>query len=325
MGLPQDQVHRQSLEEPESFWAQQAEHVYWHRKPTSVLKRSTKTLRSGLEHPHWTWFDGGKISTCYNCVDRHVLAGNGDCPAIFYDSPVTRTKQVITYRQLLHEVETFAAILRDEGVKKGDVVLVYSKLSPYSIRMTDSFLKVPMIPEALIGILATNRLGAIHTVVFGGFAANALAQRVAAAKPVIILTASCGIEGTKPPIGYRPLIKEAIEISGHRPERILVWQREQLTWPLDETDGERDWFELARKARVTGIKADCVPVDSSDAVYIIYTSGTTGSPKGVVRDAGGHAVGLQFSIRYTFGIHGPEYVMFAARFVWLKSKYQGFH
>lgn len=127
MCLPQDQVHRQSLEQPEAFWARQAEHVYWHRKPSSVLKKSTKTLKSGVEHPYWTWFGGGKISTCYNCVDRHVLAGHGDCPAIFYDSPVTETKQVITYSQLLHEVETFAAILRDEGVKKGDVVLVYSK------------------------------------------------------------------------------------------------------------------------------------------------------------------------------------------------------
>lgn len=189
------------------------------------------------------------------------------------------------------------------------------------MRTTGSFHAVPMIPQALIGILAANRLGAIHTVVFGGFAANALAQRIAAAKPVIILTASCGIEGTKPPIGYRTFIKEAIEISGHRPERILVWQREQLTWPLDVTDGERDWFVLARKARASGIKADCVPVDSNDAVYIIYTSGTTGSPKGVVRDAGGHAVGLQFSIRYTFGIHGPGDVMFAARLVWFQCKH----
>lgn len=181
-----------------------------------------------------------------------------------------------------------------------------------------------MIPAALIGILATIRLGAIHTVVFGGFAANALAQRIAAAKPVIILTASCGIEGTKPPIGYKPFIKEAIEIADHRPGRILVWQREQLSWPLNEADGDRDWVGLARKARASGIKADCVPVDSNDAIYIIYTSGTTGSPKGVVRDAGGHAVGLQFSIRYTFGIHGPGYVMFGARLVYLKSTHRLF-
>lgn len=127
MSYPQDHVHRQSLEDPESFWAQQAQNVHWHQKPTSVLQQSTKTLKSGAEHPHWSWFGGGKISTCYNCVDRHVLAGNGDYPAIFYDSPVTKTKQVITYSQLLREVEIFAAVLRQQGVKKGDVVLVYSK------------------------------------------------------------------------------------------------------------------------------------------------------------------------------------------------------
>lgn len=127
MSYLQDQVNRQSLEDPESFWAQQANSVYWHQKPTSVLKESVKSLKNGVEHPHWSWFDGGKISTCYNCVDRHVLAGHGDSPAIFYDSPVTGAKQVITYSQLLHEVEVFAAVLRDEGVRKGDVVLVYSK------------------------------------------------------------------------------------------------------------------------------------------------------------------------------------------------------
>lgn len=182
-----------------------------------------------------------------------------------------------------------------------------------------------MVPAALVGILATIRLGAIHTVVFGGFAANALAQRIVAAKPVVILTASCGVDGTKPPIGYKRFIKEAIEISGHRPGRILVWQREQLTWCLDEADGERDWFQLACEARASGVKAECVPIDSNDAVYIIYTSGTTGSPKGVVRDAGGHAVGLHFSIRYTFGIHAAGDVIFAARYVWSKLRHENFH
>lgn len=182
-----------------------------------------------------------------------------------------------------------------------------------------------MVPEALIGILAANRLGAIHTVVFGGFAANALAQRIVDAKPVVILTASCGIDGTKPPIAYKAFIREAIKISGRRPERILVWQREHLSWQLDESDGERDWSRLACRAQASGAKADCVPVDSNDAVYIIYTSGTTGSPKGVVRDAGGHAVGLQFSIRYTFGIHGPGDVMFAARLVNSQRRHRNLH
>ncbi|KAK6082123.1 AMP-binding enzyme [Seiridium cupressi] len=297
MSHPQDEVHNHSLEDPESFWAHQAEHLHWHRKPQAILLKSTKTLESGTTHPHWDWFAGGEISTCYNCVDRHVLSGNGDRPAIFYDSPVTKTKQTITYNRLLDEVEVLAGVLRDEGVKKGDVVLIY----------------MPMIPAALIGILAVNRLGAIHAVVFGGFAAASLAQRIEASKPVAILTASCGIDGTKPPISYKPFIREAIELSKHKPNRVLVWQRNELRWdPLNKSGGERNWFKLVRSARARGIKADCVPVKSGDGIYIIYTSGTTGSPKGVVRDAGGHAVGLHLSISYLFGIHGPGDVIFTA-------------
>ncbi|KAH8194662.1 hypothetical protein TruAng_011180 [Truncatella angustata] len=280
MSHPQDEVHHHSLEDPESFWAHQAEQLYWHKKPDTVFTKATKTLRSGATHPHWDWFDGGEISTCYNCVDRHVLAGNGDYPAIFYDSPVTKTKRTITYSQLLDEVEVTAGVLRDEGVKKGDVVLVY----------------MPMIPAALIGILAINRLGAVHAVVFGGFAAASLAQRIDASKPVVILTASCGIDGNKPPIAYKSFIREAVDLSKHKPDRVFVWQRSELRWdPLNKAAGERNWFKL-----------------SSDPIYIIYTSGTTGSPKGVVRDAGGHAVGLHLSISYLFGIHGPGDVIFTA-------------
>ncbi|KAF3018225.1 hypothetical protein E8E14_013002 [Neopestalotiopsis sp. 37M] len=294
---PQDEVHQHSLEDPESFWGHQAEQLHWYRKPDSTLARTDKALKSGTKHPSWEWFPGGELSNCFNCVDRHVLAGNGDNPAIFYDSPVTTTKQTITYAQLLDEVETLAGVLRDEGVKKGDVVLVY----------------MPMIPAALIGILAINRLGAIHTVVFGGFAASSLAQRIEASKAVAILTASCGIDGNKPPISYKPLIREAVQLSQHKPERVLVWQRNELRWdPLDKMGGERNWFKLVRSARARGIKADCVPVKSSDPIYIIYTSGTTGSPKGVVRDAAGHAVGLHLSISYLFGVHGPGDVIFTA-------------
>ncbi|KAH8670996.1 AMP-binding enzyme [Xylariales sp. PMI_506] len=297
MGHPQDEVYSRSLKDPESFWAHQAEQLHWHKKPDSVLTRSTKTLKSGDKHPHWDWFSGGKISTCYNCVDRHVLAGNGDKPAIFFDSPVSKTKQTITYSQLLDEVEVLAGVLRDEGVKKGDVVLVY----------------MPMIPAALIGILAINRLGAVHAVVFGGFAANSLAQRIEASRPAAVLTASCGIEGAKGPIDYRPLVRGAIAMSRHKPPRVLVWHRSELRWnPMDRNAGERNWSNLVRSARARGIRAGCVPVDSSDPVYIIYTSGTTGSPKGVVRDAGGHAVGLHLSISYLFGISGPGDVMFTA-------------
>lgn len=170
-----------------------------------------------------------------------------------------------------------------------------------------------MIPAALIGILAVSRLGAIHAVVFGGFAPASLAQRIEASKPVAILTATCGIDGAKPPMSYKPFITEAIELSSHKPSKTIVWQREQLPWDnVNESHGERAWQSLAEEAQSKGVKADCVPVKSGDGIYIIYTSGTTGLPKGVVREAGGHAVGLHLSISYLFGIHGPGDVMFCA-------------
>ncbi|RYP02937.1 hypothetical protein DL764_005514 [Monosporascus ibericus] len=297
MNHPQDEVHRHSLEDPESFWARQAEQLHWHKTPTSILRRSRKTLESGAEHAHWEWFGGGEISTCYNCVDRHVLAGNGDRPAVFYDSPVTGARETITYAQLLDEVEVAAGALREEGVCRGDVVLVY----------------MPMVPAALVGILAISRLGAVHAVVFGGFAPASLAQRIDASRPVAILTASCGIDGAKPPMAYKPFITEAISLSRHKPSRVIVWQRPQLRWDgLDRAGGERDWLKLMRSCRARAVKAECVPVSANDGIYIIYTSGTTGTPKGVVRDAGGHAVGLHLSISYVFGINGPGDVIFTA-------------
>lgn len=170
-----------------------------------------------------------------------------------------------------------------------------------------------MIPAALIGILAINRLGAIHSVVFGGFAPAALAQRIDACKPVVLLTASCGIEGNKPPVAYRPLVEEAVNLSKHKPYRTLIWQRDQLRWsPADKGQGQASWQKVVRGAKARGIKADCVPVASTDPVYIIHTSGTTGAPKGVLRDAGGYAVGLNLSIAYLFNIHGPGDVIFTA-------------
>ncbi|KAL8736902.1 MAG: hypothetical protein Q9181_002220 [Wetmoreana brouardii] len=293
---PQDDVHSHSIEDPEAFWTHQAAQLYWHKYPSRTLGRFNKRLVNGVQHPSYTWFPDGEISTTFNCVDRHVLAGNGTRTAIVWDSPVTAESQKITYDELLHEVETLAGVLAEEGVKKGDVVLVY----------------MPMVPAALVAILAIVRLGAIHTVVFGGFAPAALAQRIEASKAVAVLTASCGIEGAKGPMSYKPFIEQAMERSSHKPEKMLVWQRKQLRWnPISKEKGERNWQELVRSAKDRKIKAKAVPVRSDDGLYIIYTSGTTGLPKGVLRQAGGNAVGLNLSIRYLFGI-GPGDVMFCA-------------
>ncbi|KAA8651181.1 putative acetate-CoA ligase [Aspergillus tanneri] len=333
----QDEILLQSLQNPEEFWARQAEHLHWHKRPEAILQMGQKTLQDGVVHPNWEWFSGGEISTCYNCIDRHVAAGRGDHVAIYYDSPITNTKETYTYNQILSEVETLAGGLREEGVKKGDVVMLYSKYTfetPWynnSGRILLIRNIVPMIPAALIGMLAINRLGAIHSVVFGGFAPNALAQRIDACKPVVLLTASCGIVGNKPPIAYQPLVEEAMDLSFHKPERTVIWQREQLRWgkkcwwrelwcwiqrvvfgSQKTRTSQSSWQEFMGSAKARGVKADCVPVKSDNPCYIMHTSGTTGAPKGVLRDAGGHAVGLHFSISYVFNIRGPGDVVFTA-------------
>lgn len=294
----QDQVYAASIQDPETFWRRQAENLYWHKKPTKAFQKSTKQLeKSKISHDHWSWYEDGEISTTYNCVDRHVANGNGDDVAICWDSPVTAQKEQYTYKQLLQEVETLAGVLREEGVKKGDVVLVY----------------MPMIPAALFAMLAIARLGAIHAVVFGGFSPAALAQRIEASRPVAIMTASCGIEGAKEPLGYKAMIEGAVEKSSYKPLKTIVWQRDQLRWdPIRKDNGQRNWQRLVKSAKNRGLKAEAVPVNSKDGLYIIYTSGTTGLPKGVVRSAGGHAVGLNFSVKYLFGIHGPGDVIFTA-------------
>ncbi|KAK5652470.1 hypothetical protein OQA88_10514 [Cercophora sp. LCS_1] len=280
MPHPQDLIHRQSLEDPEAFWGEQAKQLHWHKPPSSALGLTTKTLANGTEHKHWEWFPNGELSTCYNCVDRHVLAGRGSAPAIYYDSPVTNTKLTLTYNDLLEQVSSFAGTLRAHGVKEGDVVLVY----------------MPMIPASLIAILAINRLGAIHAVVFGGFAANALAQRIDASRPVLIITASCGIDGNKPPIPYQPLVSDALSLSSHKPLKTIVYNRPQHRWGPSSSN-DLIWQSLPPSPPV-----DCVPVPSSHPIYIIYTSGTTGLPKGVLRESAGHAVGLMHSITHLFNL-----------------------
>jgi propionyl-CoA synthetase len=266
----QDEVHAESLRDPESFWMKHAKHLHWHKTPTRALETTTKTLPSSASHPHWSWFPNGEISTCYNCVDRHVISGNGAKLAIIWESPVTGEQEKFTYRQLLIEVEILAGVLREEGVRKGQVVLIY----------------MPMIPAALIAMLAINRIGAIHAVVFGGFSPPSLAQRIEASQPKVIMTASCGIEGSKKPIEYRSLIRSAIEKSSFKPQKTIIWQRTQKRWdPVLKEEGERNWQRVVKSARNRGLKADCVPVKSSDGIYIIYTSGKL-SPSTQESDSG---------------------------------------
>ena len=293
----QDAVQRASLTSPEAFWDHHAKQLDWHKPYSRALRRSQKKLSNGTTHEHWSWFPDGEISTTYNCVDRHVKAGNGDKVAIIWDSPVSGTKQKFTYDNVLEEVETLAGVLREEGIKKGDVVLIY----------------MPMIPAAIFAMLATVRLGAMHAVVFGGFAAASLAQRIEAAKPKVIMTASCAIEGAKGPLNYRPFVEGAIKKSSYKPEKTIIWQRDQKRWdPVTKEEGQRNWQRLVQSAKRRGVKADAVPVKGTDGLYIIYTSGTTGLPKGVLREAAGHAVGLNLSIKYVFDVKGPGDVLFTA-------------
>ena len=293
----QDSVQHASLSSPETFWAHQADQLHWHKKYSTVLRKQPKHLQDGISHENWSWFPDGEISTTYNCVDRHVKAGNGDRVAIIWESPVSGNRQRFTYSGVLEEVETLAGVLREEGVKKGDVVIVY----------------MPMIPAALFAMLAVVRLGALHAVVFGGFAAASLAQRIEASKPKVMMTASCAIEGAKGPLDYRPFVEGAIEKSSWKPEKTLIWQREEQRWdPVRKEKGQRNWQRLVQSAKGRGIRAEAVPVKGTDGLYIIYTSGTTGLPKGVLREAAGHAVGLNLSIKYVFDVKGPGDVMFCA-------------
>ncbi len=274
-------AYDESINNPELFWKTAAEEIDWYKKPTIILDASNK--------PFYRWFTDGELNTCYNAVDRHVENGRADQLALIYDSPVTGKKEKYTYGELLSRVAEFAGALSSLGVQKGDRVIIY----------------MPMIPQAAISMLACARLGAIHSVVFGGFAPHELAVRIDDAKPKVIVSASCGIE-VKRVIKYKPLLDKAIELSKNKPEKTIIFQREEAEAEMIE-GRDLDWSELARKSR----PADCVPVKSTDPLYILYTSGTTGMPKGVVRDNGGHAVALKWSMKNVYDVD-PGDVYWAA-------------
>ena len=285
--LSYDEVFAQSINEPDIFWGEAAKEITWEKKWEKVLDDGRK--------PFYRWFTGGELNTCYNAVDYQVKEGRGDQVAIIYDSPVTDTVRKITYREFLDEVSRFAGVLGSLGVSKGDTVIIY----------------MPMIPESLVAMLACARIGAVHSVVFGGFAPNELAIRIDDAKPKVMVSASCGIEGKKV-IPYKPLLDEAITITKHKPDKCVIYQRPQVAAEL-QPGRDYDWTEMMKDAK----PADCVTVSATDPLYILYTSGTTGKPKGVMRDNGGHAVALKWSMKYLYGINPGEVYWAASDVGWV--------
>ena len=275
------ETHARSIANPEGFWGEAAEAIDWTTPPTRVL--------DGSDPPFYRWFPDGRLNTCYNALDRHVEAGRGDQLAVIYDSPVTDTVETYTYRAFRDLVARFAGVLRGLGVETGDRVIVY----------------MPMVPHALVAMLACARIGAIHSVVFGGFAPNELATRIDDAKPKAIVSASCGIEGARV-IAYKPMLDEAIHLATHKPDACVMLQRPQCLAELIE-GRDHDWSTLMEAAE----PADCMPVGANHPLYILYTSGTTGQPKGIVRDNGGHAVALAWTMRHFYGAK-PGQVFWAA-------------
>ncbi|TMR21142.1 propionyl-CoA synthetase [Nonomuraea turkmeniaca] len=271
-----DEAYRHSIEHPDEFWAEAARGIDWDVAPATV-------------YGDGRWFPDGRLNTCHNALDRHVAAGRGEQAALIYDSPVTGVVRTFTYAELLDQVARAAGMLRDLGVRAGDTVVIY----------------MPMVPEAVVAMLACARLGAVHSVVFGGFAARELAVRIDHARPKVVVSASCGIEPARL-VEYKPLLDAALEQAGHRPDRCVILQRPQCQARLTE-GRDVDWARAVQDAE----PAACVSVAATDPLYILYTSGTTGSPKGVVRDNGGHAVALHWSMPHVYGA-APGEVYWAA-------------
>lgn len=279
--------YKSSIENPEEFWMEQSKNIDWFVPPTQGLTKDEKGF--------YRWFKGGKINTSYLALDYHVKNGRADQLALIYESPVSYESKKYTYQEMLSETELLAGVLKDQGVEKGDTVIIY----------------MPMIPQVVFAMLACARLGAVHSVVFGGFASRELAMRIDDAKPKVMLTASGGIEVTRV-IQYKPLVDEAIELAEHKVEKVIVWQRPFVKAGMKE-DRDFDWATLLKKA------SPCKPVelDATDPLYILYTSGTTGKPKGIIRDNGGHAVALKYSMTHVYNVEPGEIYWAASDVGWI--------
>ncbi len=274
-------IYEQSIKDKENFWKKVSDDVFWYQKPEKILNTENP--------PFYKWFEDGVTNTCYNALDFHIDNGLGDKVALIWDSAITNTKEKYTFNQLKEKVSLFAGALKNQNIQKGDRVIIY----------------MPMIPEAVIAMLACARIGAIHSVVFGGFASNELANRIDDSKAKLIISASCGYEPGKT-VEYKPLINKAIELAKHKPDRCIIFQRKNFKATLDPKL-DIEWDEVLKDAKPT----ECEKMKGSDYAYILYTSGTTGLPKGIVRDIGGHIVALKWTMKNVYNIN-PDDVWWSA-------------
>ena len=280
-------IYDQSINNPENFWQDVSNDVFWFKKPTKILDKSNP--------PFYKWFGDGVTNTCYNALDVHIDKGKGQKTALIYDSPITGNKSKFTYEELKAKVAKFAGGLKDQGVNKGDRVIIY----------------MPMIPEAVIAMLACARIGAIHSVVFGGFASDELASRIDDSTAKILVTASCGFEPGRT-VEYKPLVDEALKKAKHKIEKLILFQRKGHEVKLNSSN-ELDWQEVVSKAK----DVDCVEMNSNELAYILYTSGTTGTPKGIVRDIGGHIVALKWTMKNIYNIDEDDVWWSASDIGWI--------